>query len=107
MACIGDDITKTHFSKAAEDFDLARYMSTSVQDSHRPSALCDEISAQRKSKFGLTVKKSQGQSKLNFTSSRHTRGPRDVLQHVYSCRSVSQGKTRKKNLAVSPNAGAF
>jgi len=95
---MGDDITKAHFSKAAKDFDLACYMSTSVQDTHRPSALCYEISAQRKSKFGLTVKKSQGHSKLNFTSSRHTCGPRDLLQHVYSCRSVSQGKTRRKEI---------
>jgi len=105
MAGMCDDITKTHFSKAAEDSDLARYTSTSLQDTHRPSVLCDEISAQRKSKFGLTVNKSQGHSKLNFTSSRHTRRPRDLLQHVYSCRSVSQDKTtRKKNLGVSLNA---
>jgi len=96
MAGMRDDITKTHFCKTAEDFDLACYMSTCVQGTHRPSALCDEISAQRKSKFGLTVKKSQGRCKLNFTSSRHTRGPRDLLQHVCSCRSVSQGKTRRK-----------
>jgi hypothetical protein len=104
MASMYDDITETHLSQAAEDSDLARSMSTSVQNAHRPSALCFEISAQRISKFGLTVKKSQRHSKLNLTSSLYTRGPRDLLQHVYS---VSQGKTRITNMAVARDAGTI